>query len=93
MPKKTLEQEINEFIDVWDFVSIGEFLQDVMPIIQVYDVEDREITEDLAVVSLVRTVYLMSKLADKYAGKLSMVNVKYKKLWQKMENVEGLETE
>jgi len=42
--------------------------------------------EDVRTVRLIRTVYLVSKLAQKHSGMLSVINIRFKDLWKRMEN-------
>lgn len=94
--KKTLEQLINEFLEEWDCKHMIAFLRDIIPLFELYDVEDEDDwvkdavgEEDERNVRLVRTVYLMSKIAEFHAGKLCSLKIGFKDLWQRMEK-EGL---
>jgi hypothetical protein len=96
--KKTLEQLINEFLDVWDCKQQIAFLRDIIPLFELYDVEDEDDwvknavgEEDERNVRLVRTVYLISRIAEFHAGKLCSIKMNFKDLWQKMEkqNIES----
>ncbi len=96
--KKTLEQQINEFLDVWDCKQQIAFLRDIIPLFELYDVEDEDDwvknavgEEDERNVRLVRTVYLISRIAEFHAGKLCSIKTNFKDLWQKMEkqNIES----
>lgn len=89
---RTLEQEINEFLDDWDCNQLTSFLRDIIPLFELYDVEDDDDWVKDAVgeenernVRLIRTVYLISKIAENHAGKLSTVKVKFKSLFERME--------
>lgn len=91
--KKNLHNEIEEFFEILDGPAIIQMLKDLQPIFELYDVENEE--EDwvrLAVaegehhqIRLIRTVYLVSKFACFHGGKLSLINIKHKDLWLKME--------
>lgn len=92
--KKSLEEEINEFLNDWDFRSLTNFLRDIIPLFELYDVEDEDDwvekavggdAENVRTVRLIRTVYLVSRIAEFHAGKLCSINIKYKNIWKKME--------
>ena len=75
------------------------FLRDIIPLFELYDVEDENDwvknavgEEDERNVRLVRTVYLMSKIAEFHAGKLCSLKIHFKDLWQRMEK-EGMDGE
>lgn len=94
MPKKTLEEEINDFLDVWDCKQLTAFLRDIIPLFELYDVEDEDDwvekrvgggEENVRNVRLIRTVYLVSKIAEFHAGKLSTIKINFKNLYQKMD--------
>ena len=90
--KKTLEEEINEFLGYWDANKMCDFLRDVIPLFELYDLEDEGdwVTdavgeEDERNVRLIRTVYLVSRIAEFHAGKLCEIKMTFKDLWKKME--------
>ncbi len=93
MPRKTLEQEINEFLEKWDAEKMTSFLRDIVPIFELYDVADEGDWVEDAVgksnernVRLIRTVYLISKLAESHAGTLAHLKINFKDLYKRMEN-------
>lgn len=92
MAKKLLEDEICEFLDDWGADQMRQLIMDIFPLIELYDVDEdedwlKDIVGELETrnVRLLRTVYIISKLAWNHAGRLVQLNVKYKKLWEKME--------
>ena len=95
MPKKRpLDQEINEFLQEWDSKRLISFLQDTIPLFELYDVQDEgDWVEDVVGgdaetvrnVRMIRTVYLISRIAEFHAGKLCLINIRFKNLWQRME--------
>ena len=94
MKKNKIEEEISEFLDEWDCKQLCSFLRDIIPLFELYDVEDEDDWVKEAVgeeneqnVRLIRTVYLISKIASSHAGKLASANVKFKELWKRMESV------
>lgn len=91
--KKSLESEINEFLETWDCNKQISFLRDIIPLFELYELdnEDDWVTkidgdeEDQRNVRLIRTVYLVSRIAEFHAGKLCSINIRFKGLWEKME--------
>lgn len=91
---KNLEEEINLFLYDWGYEQIVAFLQDVIPLFELYNVnEDDDWVQDelgrdenyTTTVRIIRTVYLMSKIATNHSGRLCSLNAKYRDLWKKME--------
>jgi len=96
--KHTIEYQINSFLEDFGCNDLISFLRDIIPLFELYDVDDEddwvkdkvgELNERN--VRLIRTVYLMSKIADFHAGKLCTLKTKYKELWKKMEKSDGME--
>ncbi len=92
MPKKTVEQEINEFLERWDCKQMVAFMHDVIPLMELYNVDEEEDwvkdivgDEDLRNVRLIRTVYLVSKIAEKHSGMLCMLKIQHKNLHSRMQ--------
>lgn len=92
--KKSLEEEINDFLDVWDCKQQIAFLRDIIPLFELYDVEDEDDwvenkvgggEENVRNVRLIRTVYLVSKIAEMHSSKLCSIKFNFKNLYQKME--------
>lgn len=90
---QTLEEEINEFIEYWDQDKIISLLRDTIPFFELFDISDEEDwvsdavgEENQATIRWIRTVYLVSKMAEIQAGRLLYVNTKFKRLWRRMEN-------
>ncbi|SRR5258706_11773514 len=90
--KKNLEDEINEFLKYWDADQMCAFLRDIIPLFELYDVEDEDdwVTnavgkEDERNIRLIRTVYLVSRIAEFHAGKLASIKINFKNTYQKME--------
>lgn len=93
--KKTLEQEINEFFNVWGFKEMSVFFESVIPIIDLFDPENEKEIENLVGkedeinVKLIRTIYLMSKFAELHGSKMYVLNTKFKGLWKRLEKREN----
>lgn len=90
--KKTLEQEINSFLEIWDCKRLCDFLRHIIPLFELYDVEDEDDwvadavgKEDEQNVRLIRTIYLLSQIAEFHAGVMCRTNVEFKNLWKRME--------
>lgn len=94
--KKTIEQEINDFLENWDCKQQIAFLRDIIPLFELYDVEDEDDwvekqvggdEENVRNIRLIRTVYLVSRIAEFHAGNLCGINIHFKNLWKRMEKV------
>ena len=90
--KRSIEEDITAFIEQWDFDRLTMFLRDVMPLFELFNVDDdndwvaNEVgAENERNVRLIRVVYLMSRIADMHAGKLCAINVHFKGLYKKLE--------
>jgi hypothetical protein len=92
--KKTVEQEINEFLEHWDQRAMSDFLYDILPLFELYDVDDENDwvsqtlngdEEETRTVRLIRTVYLISRIAEFHAGKLCSIKTYFKDLHVRME--------
>lgn len=94
---KTIEEEIDQFLQEWDCDQQMDFLRDIIPLFELYDVEDEDDwvrdavgAENERNVRLIRTVYLVSKIAEMHSRKLCWINVKFKNLWKRMEKQKGV---
>lgn len=92
MKNKTLEQEINEFLQVWDCDQMCSFLDDITPLFELYDVEENhdwlkdKVGEiDERNVRLIRTVYLVSRIAEIHSGKMALIRGKFKDIYKRLE--------
>lgn len=90
--KFTIEEEINRALDYWDVNHMTSLLEDLVEIYRIYDVsQDKDWSELLlkeenyVTVRLIRTVYLISILAENHAGALAGFKAKFPKLWERME--------
>lgn len=91
--KRDLEEEIHDFMDVWDKHKVAALLRDMIPFFELYHI-DQEGAKELeeyegkiyeAQVRILRTVYLLSKFAYIHAGRLCLLNAHFKDLWLRME--------
>lgn len=90
--KKPLPEQIEGFLDIWDLDALLGLMGILAELFVLYDVDEaddwlkKEVeAPDVNNVRLVRTVYLISRLGEFYAGKLCRSNVAYKDLWRKIE--------
>lgn len=97
MKKKTLEEDINSFLEMWDCKQLTTFLRDIIPLFELYDVEDETDWLKEAVgesnernVRLIRTVYLVSIIAENHAGILCSIKMNFKNIFKRMQkDVDG----
>lgn len=94
MAKKDLQQEINEFLEVFDVKTLISFLECTIPLTELYDVEENsDWVEDyvgkdqVSTIRMIRTVYLISKLAETSGGKLATVKARFGKLYKRLEKI------
>lgn len=88
--KFTIEEEINQALDYWDVNHMTSLLEDLIEIYRIYETDedwsiDNLKEENYVTVRLIRTVYLISKLADNHAGALAVFKSKFPKLWKRIE--------
>lgn len=91
----TIDKEINAFLTEWDSSTFARFLRDVMPIVELYGVDDEgHITIDgqiqgdqmhIDTVVMVRTCYLVSRFIDFHTPKLLSMRTAFKGLWKRLE--------
>jgi hypothetical protein len=90
--KHSIEHEINEFMQLWDCNHLIAFLRDIIPIFELYDLQDEEDwvekevgAENAKNVRMIRMVYLISKISEFHAGTLCRIKASHKNLWKRME--------
>lgn len=88
---RTVEEEINAFLNVYGPETFKLFLKDVEPLYDLYNsVDDEEWIEECEGVAeindirLIRSVYLMSKVADLHALDLAKMKSNFRGLWIRM---------
>lgn len=91
MKKLSLDEEIDSFLEDWDVKNMVAFLHHILPLFELYDVDEEDDWVGQAVgdvharnIRLIRTVYLMSQIAEFHGEMLRFLNVKYKGLWKRM---------
>lgn len=92
MAKPSLETQINKFLQIWDCDQMQAFLRDIQPLFELYDVDEHDDwvkqevgEEDERNVRLVRTVYLVSRIAEVHAGRLASIKMNFKDIWKDIE--------
>lgn len=90
--KKSLEEEINDFLILWDIKNLSAFMHDLLPLVELFNVSEEQDwvkdavgKEDTEAVRVARTVYLLSKLAELHGPKISSTNTNFRGLWKRME--------
>jgi len=90
--KNTVEEDINAFLEKWDGDQMCSFLRDIIPLFELYDVDEEDDWVREAVgqsdernVRLIRTVYLISRIAEFHAGILCSIKMNFKDLYKRME--------
>lgn len=90
--KKTIEQEINEFLEVFGKDGLQKLLIDILPLLELYNVDDgndwvRDAVgqEDCRNIRLIRTVYLLSFFCEAHGPKLYSVRSRFQGLWKRMQ--------
>lgn len=90
--KLTIEQEINEFFKIWGRQTLVRFLEDIMHLYILYNVEqDKDWVQDIVGedntqdVRLARTAYLISRIASLHTPALAETNMRHKNLWKRLE--------
>lgn len=96
--KKTLEHEINDFLTKWDQDQMMSFIEDIWPLFELYNVDehddwvkDRVGKEEVQNIRLIRTVYLVSKIAENHASLLCALKINFKNLSSRLEQEANLE--
>lgn len=92
--KRTIQEDIHLFLEMWGYEDNVQFMRDIIPIFDLYNVDEesdwvREETggdqEHVNNVRLIRTVYLMSKIAAHHAGSFCRLNIEFRDLWKRMD--------
>jgi hypothetical protein len=90
--KQTTSDLIHKALEDWNLEEMFNFIRDIQPILTLYDVDpeddwlEKEVgKDDCQTVRLIRTVYLISKLAENHAGKLCRLAYRHPMLYKKLE--------
>lgn len=94
MPKKDIEEEIRDFLLLWDGEQMIDFLRDIIPLFELFDVEDENDwvieavgPDDEQNVRLVRFIYLVARIAERHTGRLARVKAEHKNLSKRLEDI------
>ena len=89
---KTIEEHINLAINTWGFKDLSSFMDDIIPLVQLFDFDKNNdwllkdlIPEDRNNVRLIRSMYIISKIAENHAGNLVKFKATLPKLYLKLE--------
>lgn len=90
--KKTNEELINLFLEEFDRDDLIKLFEDVFPLFYLYNVTEeddwlKEVikSDEITTIRIIRTVYLVSKIAERHASKLCYLKVHFKDLWKRLE--------
>ncbi len=96
MSKKSIAEELESFIEIWDYKEMIAFFKDVYPLIALFEVDEendwveKEVgKENVQNVRVVRMAYILSRIAEFHTGKFCKVKVEHKNLWKRLEQVNG----
>ncbi len=93
--KKTIETEINAFLEEFDIVKLLDIIEDIMPLCDLYSINEKDdwvkdlIGDDHRHIRILRTVYLLSRIAERHGGKMATMRMKHPRLFEKMEKAEA----
>lgn len=96
--KKSIEETVVDFMTEWNRESMSSFLRDIIPLVDMYDVDVKdnqlEVTlkhdknkEDDMNICLLRTVYLIATIAEFHTGKLANIKMKFPNLRSTFEKI------
>lgn len=90
--KENIQDEINEFLQIWTHKELVSLLKDLLPLWELYDVDENDDwlkdlvgEENEQNVRIIRTVYLISIIAERHSGSLSLIKLRHKNLFQRLE--------
>lgn len=91
---KSIENELAEAIIYFDCKSLISFITDVYQLCELYEVDeeddwvkDKVGEDDEQNVRLIRTIYIMSRIAERQSGMLLSFKMKFPKLYQRLEKL------
>jgi len=89
--RKDIKEEINDFLDCWavkEQIQLLRMVQDMFDLFNVTPeadwVKDISSEEDAHNIRIIRNVYLVSRIADHFSGKLCIMSAKFPALWRRM---------
>lgn len=94
MAKKDIEEQIKDFLQLWDGQQMIDFLRDIIPLFELFDVDDENdwVLDEVGAdneqnVRLVRFIYLVSRIAERHTGRLARVKSSHPKLCNQLEEI------
>lgn len=98
--KSTLEDDINKFLEIWGVDDMLDFIRELGSVYELYDVneDDDWVTnkvgkENESNVRIVRTVYIISRMAEMFSGKLCVTKMNLPLLHKRLEEAALKEAE
>lgn len=93
MAKRSLEEELDEFLELWGLREMLSFVEDFGEILHLYNVSEEDDWVEKALgekvhvrdVRIARTIYLISRAAEVYGGRLCRIKAAHPGLWRRME--------
>lgn len=92
MKKLSIEDQINGFLNDFDLDDMRLFLEICGEVFFLFDVdqdddwiEKKVGAENCSNIRLIKSVYLISKMSEFFAGRLCIMKMKYPQLYKKME--------
>ena len=91
-----LEDEINSAINDWDYKQMKEFFSDILPLVELFDVEEEDDwlknivggdDENVRTIRLIKAMYLIARIAHIHTPKLISFRCKYPNLHERMKKV------
>lgn len=90
---KTNEDKINKFLEIWSRDDLIDFINELDTLRCVFEDDDdpdflKRVGGDTRAseIKIVCATHLISRLCDKYAGKMSITKMSVPKLWLDLEN-------
>jgi len=88
----SIEEELNGFLELWGGVEMTSFLEDIIPLMELFDVDETDDwvldavgPEHIHTIRIARSIYLISKIAENHSPRLCSLKVKFPGLWKRME--------
>ncbi len=90
--KKSIEDEINEFLEIFGASDLDNMFEDFCELFKLFDCDDKEDwlalkvgAENAREVRLIRTCYLVSKIAEANSSKLFKIKTTFPFFYRKLE--------
>lgn len=93
--KLSLDEQLNEIMQLFDFESMCDLMKCLAELFKIYNVDDEDDwieklvgKDNLQNVVRVRTVYILSKIADTHASKFSTCKIRFGGVWKQLEKIQ-----